>query len=273
MNAYLSIKNLSLLLFLAMFTAIPLKAVEVHKFRLAGEPLDISLQQEADYAAANALKWLRARQNPDGSWGSSTANVERTAIVLLALVGHRDRSNAHTTAALWLDANPPTTNDTQAAAWRLIALLSSAASSSSDDLDTLAKRLLHESPIPKPAITNTITHQLISTTALSLINPHTTPPTKVKAITDHLATLAGSPTLLRSASPSDLWLAARTINLAGRSVLISNEEKVDWRRDIAQNLVNSQQRSSDSDGAFWEAPTSDDSITTTALALLALREL
>ena len=240
----------------------------VTSVRQPGASLDPSLRNETDHAARQAALWLAGRQGPDGSWGV-TNRVRLTSLALLALTAANrpEQSDACARAALWLDAHTASrVDDLEAHAWRLIALA----------------RLLPESPARTNLLAryDTLAQPLIEKAAPSVRRlwcearaaaglGHATPPPDGDA--DSLARLAKAwpPAATGNA---DAWQLARLINTCSAGQLVRNNTPLDWRRDLAQRLINAQ-RCDPADGGYWQAPSADAEIAETAFGLLTLLEL
>lgn len=272
MRRLLSMSNRTLL-FLALFTP-PLVTAQlaVTPIRQAGAPLDPSIHNEADHAIDLASDWLAAHQRADGSWGEQTGRVWRTSVALLALAANgASHSDAKARAAVWLDRNPPTAADpSDTPAWRLIALLSVA--SEGGPRPELTRRLLEDAKPLAPAPTAPLHSRLLWAEALRLAGRDPSPalgrPASDVAEVESLARQWAPATL----PPHLLWCHARIINALANGALARGDGPLDWRRDLAQALINAQRRDP-AGGAYWGPSGETDAVAETAFAVLGLSEL
>ncbi len=240
--------------------------IGVTSIRQPGASLDTSLRNEADRSVRQAAVWLAAGQNPDGSWGASN-RVRLTSLTLLALNGSRQPglSENSARAALWLDAHASTNpvGDLETHAWRLLAL---AQSLPDTPARTALLRRFSEAARPSvagaPADARRLWDEALAAAGLGAA-PADAP--------DRLAGLADEwpPAAAGNAAA---WQIAHLINTAGNGQLLRGNAPLDWRRDLAQRLVNTQ-RSAPSGGGYWDAPGADARLAATAFGLLALLEL
>ncbi len=238
--------------------------------RQPGASLDTSLRNELDHAVDLATEWLAAHQNADGSWGSETDRVSRTSIALLALTARTNLySDACARAAVWVDAHPPSDTDaSDAYAWRMIALLSAAANT--PGRSDLTQRLINEA-LPHAPTTNTwFFSQLLWNDALALAGQRVRPLSTSLAERKLQSYAADWPPLYKA--PYCIWLPTHLINRRSNGVLERNGTQLDWRRDIAQNVINSQRRDP-AGGGYWGQSEGDDHIRETAFGILTLLEL
>ena len=267
MRSGLSMQNLLAALIISAAAGLS-AGVGVTSIRQAGEPLDPSIQNEVGHAVSLAAEWLAARQNADGSWGSETDRVERTSVALLALTSRAHRhSDARARAAVWLDSHPPAANGvSEAHAWRIIALLSVAPDTPART--NLVRRLLQEAQPHAPGASASFCGQLLWSDALALAErqpPASDTETALKDCARNWPPAASS-------QPDCLWLPTHLINRRAEGALSRDGEPLDWRRDVAQILVNAQRRDP-SGGGFWGDDAGDSRIRQTAFALLTLGEL
>ena len=270
MPRHLSMPNLVAALIFCL--SLPTQAgLAVTSIRQPGAPLDPSLRNETDHAVDLAASWLVAKQSADGSWGSETDRIWRTSISLLALTARASLySDACARAAVWLDSHVPTASEGPGTcAWRVIALLSIVPDTSART--NLAQRLFQEShayvqPTNAPFFKRDLWDEA---RALAGEPPAPTPEKETAA---ELSELAVNAQRLSSGSPCRSWLDVRLINRAAHGNLERDGRPLDWRRDVAQNLVNTQRRDP-AGGGYWESASADAKIAATAFSLLTLLEL
>ena len=267
MPCSLSMQNLLTALIISAALCAPAE-IGVTSIRQPGASLDPSIYNEADHSARQAAVWLYAQQNDDGSWGVSN-RVRLTSITLLSLkaAGRPDHSEAIARAALWLDARA--TNrvvDLETHAWRLLALAQVLPDNPSRHV--LLRRYADRarpSEAEAPAEVRRLWREALMTAGLSAA------PLAAAPAPGCLASLAATwPPA--NAGNANLWRVAHLINCAGEGQLLRGNAPVDWRRDLAQCLVNTQ-RSAPSGGGYWDAPDADAKLAETAFGLLALLEL
>lgn len=268
----LSMKNIAAAAACALALGSASAQLSVTSVRQPGSPLDVSIRQELDHAVDLATAWLASRQSADGAWGSETGRLWRTSVALLALSARpAAHSDAIARAALWLDRQAPGADaDSRERAWRAAALL--AAVPESDGRAVLAKRLLEEPP-----------SLLCSTNAagycqselwddvrrLAGLAPE---PRSGAHDAYRLAELSKNSSRLSTPAPYCRWGDIRLINRAGGGQLLRDGAAVDWRRDVAQALINAQRRDP-AGGGCWPRPSDDDTLFMTAFAVLDLMEL
>ncbi len=272
MRRVLSMTNLAAVLLASCVAAPSLAQLAVTPIRQAGDSLDPSIRNEADHAIDLAADWLAAKQNPDGSWGTATGRVKRTSITLLALTTRaRRHSDPIARAAVWLDRRPASDNATtpDAYAWRLIALLSVSASDVART--NLAARLLRETRPFVPHTAPSPSARLLWADAFALADA-AAPFDAQPAVIDSPVTELAAHWQPARQSPQDIWRAARLINRTAAGQLETKDGPLDWRRDIAQALINSQRRDP-AGGAYWTASVDGDMIAATAFGILSLSEL
>ena len=269
MLSRLSMKNLLAALIISAGAGFG-ASIGVTTIRQAGAPLDPSLRNEVEHAVDLAAEWLAAHQNTDGSWGPETNRIARTSVALLALTARASRhSDTCARAAVWLDGHRPSTNELFAAhAWRVIALLSVAPDTPAGT--NLTRRLLQEALPHAPGTNDWLVGQLLWNDALALAGQ---PPRPVPATAAQIlktATREWPPA--DSLPPACLWPHAYLINRLAGGMLSRDGEPLDWRRDIAQILINTQRRDP-AGGGFWGASESSDRVWQTAFGILTLGEL
>ena len=243
-------------------------SIGVTSIRQAGAPLDTSTRNEAEHAVDVAAAWLAAHQSADGSWGAESGRVTRTAVALVALTSRWGRhSDACVRAAVWLDGHSPATNElSDARAWRAIALLG--ATPDAPGRSNLTARLLHESLPFAPATNACLVSRLLWSEALAPA-PRPPAPGQPPGGERLLGDLAAGWPPPAASQPDSLWPAAYLINRLADGVLSRGGQPLDWRRDLAQILLNSQRRDP-AGGGFWGGPTQDDRVRQTAFGILAL---
>ena len=265
----LSMPNLFAVLILSVVTGFGAD-VGATMIRQPGASLDLSLRNELDHAVDLATAWLAGHQNADGSWGSETDRVSRTAFTLLALTARTNLySDTCARAAVWVDAHPPSDTDTSFTyAWRVIALLSAAPNT--PGRSDLAQRLIREARPHEPTTNECLFSQLLWNDALALAGQRgrTLPTSDVERVLK--STAADWPTRYRE--PNCLWLPAHLINRMSNGMLERDGTPLDWRRDMAEILVNSQRRDPFGRG-YWGQPEGDIRIRQTAFGILTLLEL
>jgi len=259
----------NLLAALTFFAASGLGAgIGVTSIRQPGASIDASLQNEADHAVRQAAVWLAAGQNPDGSWGSSN-RVRLTSLVLLALSASRQPgfSDATARAALWLDAHA--TNrvcDLDTHAWRLLALTQLL-----PDTPARGACLLRLSASARPleaaapAEARRLWSEALAAAGLGSV------PSAPPDAPERLAALAADWPPAH-ADNATAWQLAHRINREGNGQLLRGNAPLDWRRDLAQRVVNTL-RSDPAGGGYWDAAGTDGRLAETALGLLTLLEL
>jgi len=227
-----------------------------------GASLDLSLRHEADNAKRLAADWLAARQNPDGSWGSTNLNTVLTPIAWFALHGMGDAVDAIACgrAIVWLDSQPLGPGARfDAGLWRRLLIRHAFADS--------PERQKREEAICDA------TRELVSDApAYSLWLWHEA---------GHERNLGGSATRylalaapdypMDTRNPETLWFFARLINRYANGVWLRGTDALDWRSDFARALINAQRKGPV--GGHWDGDTDDAKLRATAFALLALMEI
>ncbi len=242
--------------------------IGVISIRQPGASLDTSMQNEVDHAVSQAAAWLAARQNTDGSWGL-TNRVRLTSIILLSLNASRQPGYSEVTAraSLWLDAHAADRlDDLETHAWRLIALSrvmpdSAARTHLLQGLSDAAKTLEPNAP------TNALRFWKEAQATAGVGAP--LPP--ASDATNRLSALASEWPPVPSGNAT-AWQSAHLVNRVGNGQLVQDNRPLDWRRDLAQRLINTQ-RSAPSDGGYWDAPDPEARLGETAFGLLTLLEL
>lgn len=242
--------------------------VGVTSIRQPGASLDASLRNESDHAVQQAAVWLIACQNTDGSWGK-TNQVRLTSLALLALGVARPSDPAESTvrAALWLDSYATNrVSDLDTRAWRLLALAQalpdSPARSAALRRFSDAGRLFEAEA---SADARRLWSEALAAAGLGDI------PLPAPDATNRLSCLAATWPPRRSDNAA-VWQLAHLINRVGNGQLVRGNTPLDWRRDLAQRLVNTQ-RSAPSGGGYWDAPDTDAKLVETAFGILTLLEL
>jgi len=246
--------------------------ISVTSIRQPGAPLDPSIRNETDHAVDVAASWLAAHQNTDGSWGSETGRVARTSITLLALTPRTTLySDACVRAAVWLDSHAPSAEDTSDThAWRVVALLSVVSDPSARA--KLAQRLFHESLTQVQPTNAPFSRRELWDEARALAGEPPAPPPENGVARRQLSELAANAQRLNNGAAYCRWRDVRVINRLGQGVLERDGRPLDWRRDVAQGLINAQRRDP-AGGGYWGQEEGDARITQTAFGLLTLLEL
>jgi hypothetical protein len=265
-------------------------------------PLSVSLQQEVQAAMARSRAWLVACQNADGSWGAlGSARLRLTAIAALTMAysAAPDEAKALERAQRWLGAPAASTTaaagDWEAQIWQELALQAiqppeprrTAAFVQQCRVMTNAlasfPRMLMQAAAPtiglppRATVTNAAAPSLLEACLLAMCTTATDPrPTvlsQVAAAWHNRPYPAYPPT-------QQAWILAHFINRAGGGSLADASGRlVNWRHDLANELVASQQIDTQRQGnGFWpgaatNTAASDAAVTATAYALLALGEL
>jgi len=248
-----------------------LAAIPVSSIRQPGSSLDPSIQNEVDHAARQAALWLCARQRPDGAWGDTTNRFRLTALSLLALAAAdtREHSDACSRAVLWLDARATNRVEAlEAHAWHLIALTRLV-----PDSPARTNLLARYSRFARPAAVRQASPSVrrLWSQALSAAGVADPYPIPEEPRDDDLARLAETWPGCANGNAA-MWRIARLINARSDGQLMRGHRPLDWRRDLAQILINSL-RCAPAGGGYWNAPTGDGQIEETAFALLTLLEL
>ena len=242
--------------------------------RQSGGSLDTSLRNEADNAKRLAAEWLVARQQPDGSWGSTNANTVLTPMAWLALKGMDAAIDAvaRDRAVVWVDAQPlASITSLDGNTWRLLVV--SQALPDSPERQARVRALLDASDNDRPLYDRA--GEYSRRFRWEVILPFCIAPAKPSPYeTEAQRTLAtvAQDYPLDTQNPETLWHFARLINRYGGGVWLRGTVALDWRNDFAQTLINTQ-RKDPSGGGHWGSGSDDDKLRATALALLALREI
>jgi hypothetical protein len=258
-----------------LFTALTFSAtlglcagIGVTSIRQPGASLDTSLRNEAYHAQQQAVTWLVASQNADGSWGTSN-QVRLTSLALFALSASHPSDPAESTvrAALWLDAHVTNSvTDLDAQAWRLLALAQAL-----PDSPTRPAWLRRVSNAGRPLEAGASADSLrLWSEALNSAGLGEAPPPDQDA-TNRLARLAATwPP--QCSDNRRAWQQAHLINRAGNGQLMRGNTPLDWRRDLAQRLVNTQ-RNAPAGGGYWDGADVDTRLAETVFGILTLLEL
>ncbi|MCL1919780.1 MAG: hypothetical protein FWG50_01680 [Kiritimatiellaeota bacterium] len=241
--------------------------IAVTAVRQPGTSLDTSVRNEADNAKRLAADWLTARQNPDGSWGSTNANAVLTPIVWLALNGMDDAIDAvaRDRAIVWLDSLPVAANAPfDAYLWRLLAILHALSDSPFEthigDIMSVGEPFAADAPFYSQWLWREAVGRLCEV-----------PAPRNQRVKKWLAAVAADYPL-NTQNTETFWFFARLINSSEKGVWIRGTEALDWRNDFGLALINAQ-RKDPSGGGYWNAETDDAKLRATAFALLALREI
>lgn len=269
MHRHVSMTKLSAALVFSLAAQV-CTALPVASIRNAGDSLDPSIQNEAGRAESQAALWLTARQQPDGSWGTSH-RFRTTALALLALAanGRREQSDACSRAVLWLEANASnhiSRGEIEPHAWYVIALTRLVADSPART-NLLARYARRAAPALNTATPDA---RRIWCEALALAGATNAPTAAPTPQTEFDRIAKAWPDSTRNAA--EMWRIARLINARPDGQLVLGQTPLDWRRDLAQILITAQ-RSDPKGGGYWDAPTEDRRIEETAFALLTLLEL
>jgi len=257
------------LLSIIFFAALRLYSdIAASALRHAGAPLDTSIQNEADRAVGQAVLWLCAQQHPDGSWGASN-RVQTTSMAVCALKASR-RSAAREPAiraTLWLGGtvtNRIESLDTHA--WRFLALFLALPETS--ERTALLLRLKASAQFAFAGATGHQQRFWQETVAAAGLGAT---PAPACGASNRLARVAADwPSCLTNNAGA--WHLARLINRDGRGQLIDGNTPLDWRTDLARQVIDTQRRDT-LNGCYWNAQGQDGKITETALGILSLLEL
>ena len=237
--------------------------------RQSGAPLDTSIQNEVDRAVSQSVLWLCAQQRADGSWGGESNRVRLTAMVLCALNASRlpAASEPGNRAALWLGSTA--TNrigalDTQA--WRLLALV--LVLPETKDRTALLRDLEGQAPAPTAHTPDWLRWFWRETVAAAGLG---SPPQPDVAASNRLAQVAAD-WPVNPASNASAWPLARLVNRAGGGQLVKDGVPLDWRTDMARQVIGTQRRDP-VNGGYWNAQDLDGKLEETALGILLLLEL
>jgi len=258
------------LLVLFCHGAVAAAEVGIPAARQPGTSLDTSVRNEADNAKRLGAEWLIARQQPDGSWGSTKANTVLTPIVWLALKGMDDAVDAvaRDRAVVWLDAQPVEENvPVDALLWRLLAITHALPDSS--ERQTRIQAIIHAAQPSVPDLSAYGDWLWREAVYPSQRTPARSSPNNEAQ--RQLALIAPDYPL-DTQNTETFWYFARLINRYAKGVWMRGTEALDWRNDFAQALINAQ-RKDPSGGGYWNAKTDDTKIRATAFALLALGEI
>jgi len=243
--------------------------VGVVAIRQPGASLDTSVRHEVDNAKRLAAEWLIARQQPDGSWGSTNANTVLTPIAWLALKGMDNAVDAvaRDRAIVWLDGQPIEKDASfDAYLWRLLVTLH--ALPDSPERQTLEGNL-HQVMRPLLSDATAYSHILWREATYPAGPTSMSPP--VEDALQQLALIAPDYPL-DTRNTETFWYFARLINRYAKGVWMRGTEALDWRNDFGLALVN-MQRKDPSGGGYWHSTTDDAKTRATAFALLALHEI
>jgi hypothetical protein len=273
-------------------------------------PLSTSLQQEVLAAMDRGRAWLVAVQNPDGSWGTNGIDRLRlTAMAALALVpstvpeevralerakrelgalATATNLSDHWEARSWLELALQATRPPDSV--RTAAFVQQVYSATFSNAATPFARLLVQAVAPTILIppyassgTNTLpATSLIEACLLAMPCGQGTPALGQHAVLTQLA--AAWPTSRYPPPPGytrmqQYWIFAHFINLSGGGSLADASGRLlDWRQDLANELVSAQQIDLQRQGTgFWPsvapAPSLETATGATVYALLALGEL
>lgn len=237
--------------------------------RQSGAPLDASIQNEADRAVSQSVLWLCAQQRADGSWGGESNRVRLTAMALCALKASRLPAAADPVnrAALWL-GNTATNRiealDTQA--WRLLALV--LVLPETKDRAALVRDLESQAPAPTARTPDWLLWFWRETVAAAGLG---SPPRPDVAASNRLAQVAAD-WPVKLTGNAGAWQLARLVNQAGGGQLVKDGAPLDWRTDMARQVISTQRRDP-VNGGYWNAHDPDAKLEETALGILLLLEL
>jgi hypothetical protein len=232
--------------------------------RLPGSPLDLSVQNEADHAVRQAVRWLADRQQPDGSFGE-TNRVALTSLALFALSASRQPglTDPCSRAALWLSATETNRIDAlDAHAWRLLAL--SLVLPESAERAPFLRRLAARAPADG-TVGRAFWDEALAQSGLA-------PPPPPDPDTPHLLARAAALWPAPFADARAAWRFARLVNRSASGQLLRGQTPIDWRRQLAARFINTQ-KTDPRGGGFWPSDAPDGPLAETAYALLCLLEL
>jgi hypothetical protein len=266
-------------------------------------PLSVSMQQEVNAAMARSRTWLVACQNADGSWGElGSARLRLTAMAALTLVNSAapDETKALESAKRWLGAPAAARDaagDWEALSWQEIALqailppeslrtaaLVQQSQAVTNVLPPFSRMLMQAAAPtlvlpPRATVTNAAAPALLDACLLAMNAPVSNLPQQ-PVLSQVAASWMNRPPPPAYTRTQQSWIVAHFINRAGGGSLADASGRlVNWRHDLANELVASQQIDPQRQGnGFWsgDAPTpspSDAAIAATVYAVLALGEL
>lgn len=269
-------------------------------------PLSVSLQNEVNEAIDRGRSWLLAQQNVDGSWGSNNCTrLSALATLALAHDASPEQKRAVEKGAHWL-LSPAATNPSCAfapdtMAWRELTLQAVvpanaerttdflrqlSARSTTNGFHPLALMLIREAAAPQEFPypwtqndSNTVS-RLYTACLLCMPPGGNRPSSSANEILMQLASQWSSRAMLAYDMASitrPCWVLSHFINRAGGGTLADAQGRiVDWRNDLAKELVSSQTTAPQGTGGYWKSPAAFaplDPVENTAFALLALDEL
>ncbi len=259
------LKQILSLIIITALTALTQETFFVRKLREPGDTLDISISQELDHAAYNGIRWLKRRQNKDGSFGEKD-KLRCTALSILVLANDDNTDNAAiiSNAINWLvvELNNNATTNIDICAWSCAAM-TVAQSVSKERWPQCATSEFLKRNYPESKGDSAL---LCAEILLSLAPAANIPELKREEMNEtnyHCSRM----------SSLKMWLNTRSINSGGSGQLFTvSGRRIDWRREYAKQLIG-KQRIDSAGGGYWKTNIPAETICETALSIMILKEL